>query len=825
MSPTASLSHDDSRHLHGRGAVALALAAAPLLAWQALPIPEWRVPHFLAWHSLLETVSIAVSLMIATAALMRAPGDSERQAALGIGFAVVAALDLMHLLSYAGLPDFLTPNTPHKSIVFWLGARVVLAATLLALSWPWLARHFALWAALGCGVTAAFGFALLPLPPLYLDGRLTPLKIAVEGVVMVAYFALAAHYWRKRPRIGLDVGLLAQGLLVLGAGEAFFTLYREVSGTANLIGHLYKFAGEVWFYRALVVARFSHPYRLLAQAAQAHEQEADRYRTLFEVAPEGLLVVGRDGVIRAANTAAHALFAAPANSLPGRPLADLLPPESRERHAALLAAYFAAPRARPMAEGHELQAQRCDGSRFYADITLAPIEIDGVRFALAFVRDVSEKVKSQQQLRFIAHYDPLTGLPKRSLLIETLARRIAEGQKGVVACIDLDGLARINHVFGHAVGDRLIQAVANRLRAAVLDGEFLARFEGDEFVLLLPADEDAEKRLQRLIDLLAVEYALPPSMMLSLSATAGYARFPEDGDAAEALLQYAEMAMYQAKRSLRRGVALFDHAAPRKSARFLDLASRLREALAAQQFRIVLQPRLAADDQVGGFEALLRWQAVEGAISPAEFIPVAEETGFIGELGAFAFAEACRVAAAWRDKGLPFANIAVNLSPRQLANPTLVAEILAVAKRYDLPPATIEFEVTESTAMGEERWIGERLAELAAAGFSIALDDFGTGYSSLARLTALPVQVLKIDIAFVRRIGSPEGEGVIRAILALARSLKLATIAEGVETPAQKAWLLAHGCDQIQGYLESPPLEIEAAERWLAARFAGGRAS
>lgn len=802
----------------GRLAVILVVLAVPLAAWQALPLPEWHVPHYLAWHSALETVSVTVSAMIAAVALMRAPGDTERQQALGFGFAVVGLLDLIHLLSFPGLPAFLTPNTTHKTIVFWLGARFTVAITLLALLWPWLARRFALPALLWCAVVIAAGFDIVLHPAFYLEGGLTAAKIAFEWGVMLIYFALGAYFWRHRPDLGIDARSLAQGLLVLGAGELFFRLYREVSGVANLIGHVYKLAGEAWFFRAIVVARFSHPYELLARESAAHEAEALRYRTLFEGAPEGVLVVDRQGRIVAANAAAHRLFAAAPGTLTGAPLADLLPPDVRERHTALLAGYFAAPRVRPMAEGRDLQAQRLDGSRFYADIALAPIEVDGVIHALAFLRDVSERVGDQQRLRFLAHYDALTGLPKRSLLIETLSQRLAEGKRGAVACINLDGLARINHVFGHAVGDRLIQSAARRLREAIGPEEFLARLEGDEFVLLLPESQSVETRLQTLIDLLSVGFALPPSLTLSVSATAGYVRHPEDGIAAELLLQYAELAMFQAKRSFRRGVALFDHAAPAKSARFVAIAGRLHEALAAHEFRIVLQPRVRADGGVGGFEALLRWRSKEGEISPADFIPVAEETGFIAELGAFALEEACRVAADWRAKGLGFGNIAVNLAPRQVASPTLLAEISQVLRRHGTPAAAIEFEVTESTAMDEEHWIVGRLRELAAAGFKIALDDFGTGHSSLARLSMLPVGRLKIDIAFVRRIGTREGEGVIRAILALARSLGLATVAEGVETAKQKAWLLAQGCDEIQGYLESPPLEISAAEAWLRAQ-------
>lgn len=799
----------------------LVAVALPLLLWQALLGEAWQIPFYPAVHTLLEVISVASLLLIAVAALVPGERPQPLLPCLGAGFLTVALLDLFHLLSFPGLPDLFTTNSVHKSIVFWLGARYAVAFTLGFALTPryrlFVPGFFLVWViAVSLGGWAREGI----LPPFYDSGGLTPFKIGLEWGVTACYLTLAGFLWRLSESLPVDGRCLAMGLLVLATGELFFTQYVQVSGIANLLGHYYKIAGEAFFFYGIVVARFIGPYRELAAEMARHEETARRYRALFEEAPEGVLVVTADsGTIVAANPAAEALFRAESGGLTGLAVEELIPPETRTIHAGYRQSYQENLRRRPMGMGLDLEALRRDGSRFYADIALTPVELEGRVHILVFVRDVSQQVEDRRRLTQLVYCDDLTDLPNRRGLREALAERVASGNAGVVLCFDLDGLARINHVFGHAKGDQVLAKVAGRLRSALHPGEYLARFQGDEFVLLLPRSAALEARIRDLLGVLDQPVELPPDFKLRVAATGGYARYPEDASDPETLLRYAELAMFSAKRRQRRGVAVFNASVTVRTARWLALASRLAEALAAGEFFLVFQPRVQlAAGKLAGFEVLLRWRGKDGPVSPAEFIPVAEETGFILELGQWALEEACRVFQVWIEAGLDPGRLAVNLSLRQLADLDFLPGLERILVVTGLPRHRLEFEVTESAAMEEAEWILPLLQALHQAGITLALDDFGTGYSSLARLQSLPVSVLKIDLTFIRRLDTRDGEAIVRTILALAKSLGLFTVAEGVETVAQREWLQAHGCTEIQGYLESPPLEVEAAWQYLERR-------
>ncbi|HWP00919.1 MAG TPA: EAL domain-containing protein [Methylococcus sp.] len=799
----------------------LVAVAVPLLLWHAWHGEEGWIPSYHALHTLLEVISVSTSLMVAVAALV--PGEHTRPLlpCLGAGFLTVAVLDLFHLLSFPGLPDFFTVNTVHKSIVFWLGARYAVAFALgcaLAPRYRLLAPGFFLF---WLGAVSLAGWAPEgTLPPLYDSGGLTPLKIGLEWGVGLLYLGLARFLWRQTEELPVDGRCLAMGLLVLATGELFFTQYVRVSGIANLLGHCYKIAGEAFLFYAIVVARFIAPYRELAIEKCRHEETARRYRALFEEAPEGVLVVAADaGTIVAANPAAETLFQAGSGGLVGLAVEELIPAETQIAHVGYRQSYQENPRRRPMGTGLDLEGLRRDGSRFYADIALAPLDLEGRAHTLVFVRDVSQQVEDRRRLTQLVYFDDLTGLPNRRGLRAALAERVAMGDVWIVLCFDLDGLARINHVFGHAKGDQVLVRVAERLGKALRPGEYLARFQGDEFVVLLPRNTALEARVRDLLGALGRPVELPPDLRLRVAATGGYARYPEDASDPETLLRYAELAMFSAKRRQRRGVEGFDASVPVRTARWLALASRLSEALAAGEFFLVFQPRVQlATGRVAGFEVLLRWRGKDGTVNPAEFIPVAEETGFILELGQWVLEEACRVFHSWIEAGLEPGRLAVNLSLRQLADPEFLGRLEHVLAATGLPPHRLELEVTESAAMEEAEWILPHLHALHRAGITLALDDFGTGYSSLAHLQSLPVSVLKIDLTFIRRLGTRDGEAIVRTILALAKSLGLFTVAEGVETDAQCRWLETQGCTEMQGYLESPPLEAEAARQYLERR-------
>jgi diguanylate cyclase (GGDEF)-like protein len=420
--------------------------------------------------------------------------------------------------------------------------------------------------------------------------------------------------------------------------------------------------------------------------------------------------------------------------------------------------------------------------------------------------------------REITDYESLTGLPNRALLTDRLRHAIARADRGgsllAVMILDLDNFKEINDALGQAVGDRVLTEAARRLQSCLRGIDTLARLGDDEFAVLLEGVTDFEEISQVAQRLLAVvaERAELSGHELYLSASIGLAVYPVDDQEAEALLRNANLAMHHAKREGRDNFQRFSHDMAARTERHAELKLRLRRALERQEFVLHYQPlvTLASGEILGG-EALLRWKEKDRLMSPAEFIPIAEESGLIVPIGLWALREACLQCRAWLDLGHPSMQVSVNLSPRQFRQKDIVRAIEAILIETRLPARSLELEITETTIMHSTAHTIGALHELTALGVRISVDDFGTGYSSLAYLHRFPVHKLKIDQSFVRDIGADRADtALVGTMVALARQLKLTSVAEGVETKDQLAYLLDIGCDAGQGYFFSPP--VAAAE-------------
>ena len=451
---------------------------------------------------------------------------------------------------------------------------------------------------------------------------------------------------------------------------------------------------------------------------------------------------------------------------------------------------------------------------------------------------LSSKWRAERRIVRLAYFDTLTGLPNREQSHSRLvgALQAAKDNKRTLAVLylDLDNFKRVNDTLGHAVGDQLLCVVAERLRSSLRYGGDsapagtadsarpgdIARLGGDEFLVLLPnlrAASDAGAVADRLI------MALREPVQLALNAlvvtpSVGIALFPQDGDDAETLLRNADLAMYFAKRRTPGTFAFFDASMNANALHRFTVEEQLRGAMGRNEFTLQYQPQFdVRTGAVSGMEALLRWTNAElGSISPVEFIPVAEETGLIHAIGKWVLLSACQQARKWRDEGLPFKRIAVNVSGRQFALAEYPAEVAAILEETGLEPSALELEITESVVMADEVWAQKAINELKQLGISLAIDDFGTGYSSFGRLRHFSVDRLKIDRSFVSSVTEcSDDRAIAAAIIAMSRSLRINVTAEGVENFPQLAFLQEQDCQDAQGFLLSHPLLGDAASDLL----------
>ena len=429
------------------------------------------------------------------------------------------------------------------------------------------------------------------------------------------------------------------------------------------------------------------------------------------------------------------------------------------------------------------------------------------------VTDITERKHREQQIQFLAFHDHLTALPNRLLLAERLTQALAQAaQKQHLAALmflDLDRFKDINDTLGHDVGDQLLQSVALRLGAVLAPEHTLARQGGDEFIVVLPevADEQAALAVgHRLLGAISEPFQVDEHEFL-VGASIGLSLFPEHGQEGSTLLRNADTAMYVAKAAGGNTIRSYSGQMNQRIQLRVSMEHRLRYALERGELELYYQPQVdMASGRLIGAEALLRWHMEGGFIPPDQFIPVAEETGLIHPIGDWVIATAIAQAATWRQQFSQTPRLAINLSPRQFAGRQLGRCVLDNLARWQLPTDAIELEITESILLNPEGDSIDELRSLHAQGLRLSLDDFGTGYSSLSYLQRLPIDVLKIDRSFITPLGSDQANAIVRAIIAMAHSLDLLVVAEGVETERQLSILRMLGCDIAQGYLYSKPV-------------------
>jgi diguanylate cyclase (GGDEF)-like protein/PAS domain S-box-containing protein len=474
---------------------------------------------------------------------------------------------------------------------------------------------------------------------------------------------------------------------------------------------------------------------------------------------------------------------------------------------------------------------RRDGFEIPIEDSVAPIhDREGhATGAVIVFRDVSEARAMALQIAHSAEHDFLTGLPNRMLFNDRVSQAIALAprhlKKVAVLFLDLDGFKHINDSLGHPVGDKLLQSIAKRLVDCVRNSDTVSRQGGDEFVVLLSdveQSEDTAITARRMLQAVAEAHSIDQHD-LHVTTSIGVSVYPDDGPDAETLIKNADTAMYQAKENGRQTYQFFKPAMNVRAVERQAIEASLRRALERQEFALHYQPKFnLRTGEITGAEALLRWtHPIRGLVSPAQFIPVAEDCGLILPIGKWVLREACQQARAWADAGLPLATMAVNISAIQFRNESFLEDVFAILKDTGLDPRFLELELTESVLMKHAESTASTLKALRAGGVQLAVDDFGTGYSSLSYLRKFPIDALKIDQSFVRQITTtPDETTIVTAIISMGRSLKLRVVAEGVETQEELAFLQAHQCDEAQGYYFGRPVPPRQFAQLLATGIA-----
>ena len=931
--------------------LALRIVTAGLLVMLAVVFwpQQWlnqSFAQYLPLHILLETLAIVVALHIfALVWGTRKESLPCNLSIIAISMLASGILDFSHMLSYDGMPDFVTPASPEKAINFWLAARLISALGLLAIafhSWqvPLSMRRSRLllytMLLLVSMLHALFLLSPESLPRTFVPGEgLTALKIASEYALIGLLLLAAARFalYLRRPRQFNATGFLAATLL-LAQGEFFLTLYAEVSDHYNLAGHLYKIAGFIFLYRAVYVEALKRPYKLLHQSrarltatlnalpdllfemdAQGRYLQAFNASSLPALPRDPVLLLGRTVhevlPAEAATTIIQALHEAQLKGISRGKVIELIMPDSSiawfevsiarsnqystdknsrflvlsrdvsDRHRAIqelnalshaidqnplsillldkelriqrvnqaftrlsgysidevkgLNPHFLQSEDNPRGLAQEIEQQirngaswtgkshcrRKDGRHYTVFMRVFPSHNGSGEISsyLIIKEDITERTEFAARLEQLSHHDALTGLANRKLLQQKFASLLAQSKTIFVFWLDLDNFKEVNDALGHSIGDMLLQQVSYRLRDQLGKLDILARLSGDDFVVVLPncSQADAVLRLRSLLDSIREPFVLP-GQTLSISASAGVAAYPADGDNLATLLQKAELGKYKAKAAGRNNYQFYEQQMQENSALRLAQSNALKTAIAQHELFLVYQPQVCLRSrQVTGFEALLRWQSQPwGLVPPMDFIPLAEASGLILPISEWVLTTALRQLRSWLDAGIPPLSMAVNISAIQFEQPGFVDQVETLLKKNGLPPELLDLELTEAVAMKNPERSERLIQQLHALGVRLSIDDFGTGYSSLSYLKRFKIDKLKIDREFIREMEhNHDDQTITTTVIQMAQQLSITALAEGVENVAQLDLLLQFGCEQVQGYYYSPPLPAEKIPTFL----------
>ncbi len=930
-------------------ALALLLVVIELLPWPAFP----GISEYLPVHAFLEVVAVVIAAMVFTVGWHTYQGRADyRTIAVACLFLGVAVLDFSHLLSYQGMPDFVSPSGPEKAIDFWLAARSLAALALLAavllpvVRAPPAFRFLLLMAVAMLVVCLHVLFLFFPhwLPTKFdADTGPTAYKIGFEYVLMLIYVVAAYILWQRGARSRrVDTHMLAVAATIMAFSELLLTRYMNFFDVFNVTGHLYKVVAYAYLYQALVVTGIVSPYHAMARSNS-------RLTATLESIPDLMFEVGADGTILDYHSGkSRAELLVSPDVFVGRKLQACIPQHACDVCMKAIADIDETGRTRE----RSYWLERDDGVHWYEISGASIVENGDAPTYLLLIRDVTERRRLNAELRIAAtafasqegimitdanmrilrvnaafeqstgftqaevqgqtpkvlqsgrhdrefyqqmwaaiettgswqgeiwnrrkngetypqtttitavrnqagevtnyvadyidisdikwaeaeisklsYFDSLTGLINRSRLLQvleqTVSRSVDKQRFGALLMIDLDQFKVINDTLGHRAGDELLVRIARRLQELVRPMDNVARYGGDEFVVMLEtlgddagrAATSVQRMAQSILSGLADNYRIQNADYFS-TCSIGITLFGEGAADTVELVKQVDIAMFQAKKEGGNAICFFDPEWQAMVSERATLLQELREAIHRHQFELYYQPQLDAAGQVIGAEALVRWNhPVRGLVSPVEFIPLAEQNGLILALGREVLELGLKQLKDWQQvEQCQHLKLSINLVPEQFYEEGFANSLKAQLQALAIDPNLLMLEFTESTLMDNLALARINMQKLSDVGVHFAIDDFGTGYSSLTYLSELPLDMLKIDQSFVQNLGiKPKDAAIVRTIIDMAYTLDMTVLAEGVETQEQHRFLSGHGCALYQGYLFGRPVP--------AAQFAADRAN
>ncbi|MBE9516170.1 MAG: EAL domain-containing protein [Proteobacteria bacterium] len=778
--------------------------AAPLILTLALvPVSYF---NFLLFHTLAEFFAIVVAIILSVVAWYTYRFTrNDYLMYLGTGYFWIGFLDLLHVLTFKGI-NILPHADANTSIQFWVVTRALEAALLLTAPYfllHRLKRELSL-ALFGVGAAATiYSINQGWLPDTYIDGMgLTSFKINAEYTIIAILIAAIAVTYKFRALLDHRIFvLIVFSAAATIAAELCFTLYVSVYGTFIFIGHIFKLLSYWLIFYAVVRTTLTDPYEFMSKTSGT-----------YDAIPMPTIVIDHNGIIQQANNAAgtsanmaplsligshcHGYFHAAETKVADCPICNMISGGKSDLP-------------------HEL----CIGDGKWSEITLSPFDKDEHDDLMVHVAtDISDRKKIERELVQQANYDQLTRLPNRNLVIDRLEQTMLRANRNndhtALMFIDIDNFKTINDTLGHSIGDRLLVELSQLLAGSVRESDVVGRWGGDEFLVMLGCInklEDAEPIATKILSALSSPVMID-DREFNVSASIGISGYPDDSCNINELLSHADAAMYLAKESGKNAYRFFSSEINKKAQMDMEMGNDLRHSVERNELSIVYQPQINLHTgEIVGAEALLRWNhPLYGMVPPSEFIPIAEKANLFEHIGGWIISRACQDAALWnKDRNHPI-SLSINVSSRQIRLSNFIELMATTISSSGIDPGLVNIEITEHMLLNDTEENIDILEQIKALGMMISLDDFGTGYSSLSYLQKFPFDEIKIDKRFVRDIHhDPNDAALCRAIIAMAKSLELSIVGEGVELKEQLDFLKSYDVDTAQGFYFSKALSCE----------------